>query len=37
MRGADLNEPMIDAALKYKTISAGFRYTEMIDPAALTG
>jgi hypothetical protein len=30
-------QPMIDAALKYKTIPAGFRYTEMIDPAALAG
>jgi NitT/TauT family transport system substrate-binding protein len=30
-------QPMIDAALKYKTIPAGFHYTEMIDPAALAG
>jgi NitT/TauT family transport system substrate-binding protein len=30
-------QSMIDAALKYKTIPAGFRYTEMIDPAALAG
>lgn len=37
LRDPSMFQPMIDAALKYKTIPAGFRYTEMIDPNALAG
>ena len=35
LRDPKMFQPMIDAALKYKTIPTGFRYTEMVDPAAL--
>ena len=35
MRDPNMFQPMIDAALKYKTITSGFRYTELVDPAAL--
>lgn len=37
LRDPKMFQPMIDAALKYKTIPSGFRYTEMVDPAALSG
>jgi NitT/TauT family transport system substrate-binding protein len=36
LRDPNMFQPMIDAALKYKTISSGFRFTELMDPAALT-
>lgn len=37
LRNPAMFQPMIDAALKYKTIPSGFRYTELIDPNALSG
>jgi NitT/TauT family transport system substrate-binding protein len=36
LRDPNMFQPLIDAALKYKTIPNGFRYTELIDPSALT-
>lgn len=37
LHDARMFQPVIDEAVKYKVIEKGFPYTELIDPAALTG
>jgi NitT/TauT family transport system substrate-binding protein len=37
LRDAHMFQPMIDAAVKYKTIAKTFGYSELIDPNALIG